>query len=156
MAGIFDTVVQFFEQDAWSFSQPVDEPILQTGFQGDNANWTCYAEVREEYEQFAFFSVCPVNAPEGKRMAMAEFLVRANYGLVIGNFEMDFDDGEIRYKTSLDVRGDELSVSLVKNAVYMNVLMMDRYLPGIMAVLYGGVSPAEAIAQLEAEGVASP
>jgi hypothetical protein len=156
MAGLLDTVIQFFEQDAWSFSQPVEEPILQTGFQGDNASWTCYAEVREEYGQFAFFSVCPVNAPEGKRTAMAEFLTRANYGLVIGNFEMDLDDGEIRYKTSLDVRDDDLSVSLVRNAVYMNVLMMDRYLPGIMAVLYGDVSPSEAIVQVEREGVASP
>ena len=26
----------------------------------------------------------------------AEFLTRANYGLVFGNFEMDMHDGEIR------------------------------------------------------------
>jgi hypothetical protein len=131
------------------FNTAGDQPILQMGFQGENGNWLCYVEAREEFEQFAFYSVCPANAPEGRRQAAAEFLTRVNYGLVIGNFEMDLDDGEIRYKTSLDVGDTELNVPLVKNAVYMNVLMMDRYLPGIMAIIYGGVAPAEALAQVE-------
>jgi len=44
-----------------------------------------------------------------KRGAVAEFINRANYGIIIGNFEMDFADGEIRYKTSIDVQGDKLT-----------------------------------------------
>lgn len=149
MVDIFQTIVQFFEEDGWSFARLEEQPILQMGFQGENGSWLCTAEARQEYEQFVFYSVCPVQAPEEKRLILAEFLTAVNYGLVIGNFEMDLDDGEVRYKTSLDVGGDELSEALVKNAVYMNILMMDRYLPGILAVLYGGVSPAEAIAQIE-------
>lgn len=149
MTTILDAAVTFFEQDDWSYSRSGEQPILQLGFQGDNGSWICYAEAREEHEQFVFYSICPANVPEGKRPAVAEFLTWANYGLVIGNFEMDLDDGEIRYKTSLDVGGTELSVPLVKNAVYMNVLMMDRYLPGIMATIYGDVPPAKALAQVE-------
>jgi hypothetical protein len=42
-----------------------------------------------------------------------------------------------------------LSSALSKRLVYTNVLMMDKYLPGIMAVIYGGVSPEQAIAQVE-------
>ena len=125
------------------------EPALQVGFQGESGQWLCYARIREEQEQFVFYSVCQVNAPEDKRMAVAEFLTRANYGLLIGNFELDFSDGETRYKTSIDVEGDHLSPALVQQLVYANVLTMDRYLPGIMSVLYGDVSPAEAIAQIE-------
>jgi len=125
--------------------------MLQLAFRGDNGNWLCYAEPRDQFAQFVFYSVCPANAPEERRLPVAEFLTRANYGLVLGNFELDMDDGEIRYKTSIDVGEDELSVAMVKSAVYMNVLMMDRYLPGIMATIYGGVSPADAIAQIETE-----
>ncbi len=80
---------------------------------------------------------------------MAEFLTRANYGLVIGNFEMDFGDGEVRYKTSIDVEGDRLTSALIKQMVYINVLMMDRYLPGIMKVAFGNADPARAIAEIE-------
>ena len=91
---------------------------------------------------------------------LADFLTGANYGLYIGNFEMDFNDGEVRFKTSIDVEGNksvaeegkepaELSFALMKRMVYDNVGVMDKYLPGVMSVIYGGASPTEAIAKVE-------
>jgi hypothetical protein len=151
MEKVFDAIVNFFREDEWEFSQVEGEAVLQMGFTGDKGNWMCYAQAQEDEEtaQFIFYSVCPVKAPENKRVIAAEFLTRANYGLVLGNFELDFADGEIRYKTSIDVKDDRLSSALSKQLVYTNVLMMDKYLPGIMGVIYGDVSPEQAIAQVE-------
>ena len=146
---IFEEMVNFFKLDEWPFYQTEGKPILQTAFQGENGKWTCYARARVEQEQFLFYSICPVNAPDSKRMAIAEFLTRANSGTIIGNFELDFTDGEIRYKTSIDVQGDSLSFELIKQLVYANVTMMDEYLPGIMSAIYGEVEPKDAIAQIE-------
>jgi hypothetical protein len=145
----FEEIVNFFEEDGWPFVQIEGEPLLQMVFQGENGKWTCYAKARDDQEQFVFYSVCPVNAPDSKRLAVAEFLTRANSGMIIGNFEMDFEDGEIRYKTSIDVEDDSLSSALIKRLVYANVMMMDAYLPGIMSVIYGDVTPLDAIAQIE-------
>lgn len=50
-------------------------------------------------------------------MAVAEFIARGNFGIVIGNFEIDFSDGEIPYKTSIDVKGDRPSFALIKRLV---------------------------------------
>ncbi|MEG4446293.1 YbjN domain-containing protein [Microcoleus sp. AT9_B5] len=145
----FEEIVNFFEEDGWPFVQIEGEPLLQMVFQGENGKWTCYAKARDDQEQFVFYSVCPINAPDSKRLAVAEFLTRANSGMIIGNFEMDFEDGEIRYKTSIDVEDDSLSCALIKRLVYANVMMMDAYLPGIMSVIYGDVTPVDAIAQIE-------
>ncbi len=149
MSEILDMVTEFFQQDEWPFSLMEELMALRTGFKGSNGEWACYARARDEHEQFIFYSICPVKAPEKDRQRMAEFLTRANYGLLIGNFEMDFSDGEIRYKSSIDIEGDRLSTALVKNMVYANVLTMDRYLPGIMKVLYADLAPAEAIEMVE-------
>jgi hypothetical protein len=149
MGDLYDAIVAFLQEDGWTFTPMEEQMVLRTGFRGENGQWTCYAQAREEQGQFIFYSVCPVNVPEDRRMPAAEFLTRANYGLFIGNFEMDWSDGEIRYKTSIDVEGDRLSPALVQQMVYTNVLMMDRYLPGIMQVLYGNVSPADAVAEAE-------
>jgi hypothetical protein len=149
MGDLYDAIVAFLQEDGWTFTPMEEQMVLRTGFRGENGQWTCYAQAREEQGQFIFYSVCPVNVPEDRRMPAAEFLTRANYGLFIGNFEMDWSDGEIRYKTSIDVEGDRLSPALVQQMVYANVLMMDRYLPGIMQVLYGNVSPADAVAEAE-------
>jgi hypothetical protein len=149
MTEILDVAISFFQQDDWPITELDGQPFLRTGFQGSSGQWTCFAQVREEQSQLIFYSVCPLSVPEGRRLAAAEFLTRANYDLVIGNFEMDWDDGEIRYKTSIDVLGDRLTPALVKQIVYTNVLMMDRYLPGVMEVVYGNVPPAEALAKID-------
>jgi len=146
---IYQAVIHFFTEDDWSFTKLQGEPILQMTFQGENGRWTCYAKVKENQQQFIFYSLCPIAIPEDKRSTIAEFLTRANYGMTIGNFELDFNDGEIRYKTSIDVEGDRLTSALIKNLVYTNVMMMDTYLPGIQAVLEGTASPEAAIQQVE-------
>jgi hypothetical protein len=149
MAGIFNVIVQFFDEDDWPYQVTEPETVVQTQFKGENGQWACFAFAKEEQEQLAFYSICPVRVPEDRRVLMAEFLTRANYNLALGNFEMDFSDGEIRYKTSIDVEGDRLTTALTKHVIYANVMMMDLYLPGVLLVIYGNGTPAEAIQRIE-------
>lgn len=149
MQNIHDALISFFEEDGWAFNLLGEPPLLQLSFRGEHGTWTCLAQSRDDLGQFVFYSLCPVDAPEERRLAVAEFLTRANYGLILGNFELDYEDGEIRYKTSIDVADDRLSPELIRNMVYTNVLVMDRYLPGIMRVIYGQVPALEAIQEVE-------
>ena len=146
---IYTAMVDFFEDDKWPYTVVAGEPVLSMHFVGSNGHWVCYAQARDDQQQFVFYSVCPMAMPDFKRVAVAEFVTRANYGMIIGNFELDFNDGEVRYKTSLDVEGTYLSPPLIRQAVYANVLMMDRYLPGLLALVYNDITPADAVAQVE-------
>lgn len=146
---VFTAMVDFFEDDKWPFTVVASEPVLSLHFAGEHGHWICYAQARDEQEQFVFYSVCPMAMPDFKRRAVAEFVTRANYGMIIGNFELDYADGEVRYKTSLDVEGTYLSQPLIRQAVYANVLMMDRYLPGLLSLVYTEITPEEAIAEIE-------
>jgi hypothetical protein len=150
-SSLFSTVTKFFEKEDWSSAKIPEHTAIRLVFRGKNGQWNCYAKVNEDQRIFVFYSVCPLAAPESKRTAIAEFIARANYGMLIGNFELDFTDGEIRYKTSIDVQGDFLSFELIKQLVYANVTMMDEYLPGIMSVIDSDVSPVDAIAQVEGQ-----
>jgi hypothetical protein len=55
-----------------------------------------------------------ITALKGKQQTIAKFITRANYGMSLGNFELDFNDGEIRYKTSIDVTDDRLNFALIQ------------------------------------------
>lgn len=149
MGPILQAAIDFFIEDNWKFSQLEGKSALSLPCSGKHGSWLCWAEAREEQQQFVFYSICPVKVPEQKYTSVCEYLTRANYGLVIGNFEMDLRDGEVRYKTSVDVEGQELTSALVKHLVYANLSTMDRYLPGIMGVIYGNLSPVQAISQVE-------
>ena len=148
---ILEAVAGFLTDDDWAFHQLEGKTILSMGFNGENGSWRSYAQSKEDRERFIFYSVMESKVPEKKRQAVAEFITRANYGMIIGNFEMDFFDGEVRYKTSVDVEGGVLAPKMIKSLIYANVLMMDKYLPGIMSVIYAGTDPAEAVSGIESE-----
>lgn len=149
MGYILDACKRFFESDDWPFEEHDELPMLKTGFKGSNGNYSCYFQERAAQDQLVFYSLCPLSVPEERRADVAEFINRANYGMVIGNFEMDYSDGEVRFKTSADVEGVELTPTFMKNILYANVVMIDRYFPGLMQVIYSGVAATEAIRQIE-------
>lgn len=148
---LLEKLRHFFDNDDWKYQQMDDRPILTGGFKGDSGSWRFIAQAKEERGQLFVYSILDTNVPDAKLHDVAEFLARANYGLSIGNFELDFNDGEIRYKTSVDVSDNEELVNdtLVKNLVYINMVTVDQYFPGLMAVIYGGKKPAEAIEEIE-------
>ena len=147
--GIFETVTGYFKQQDWRFSKLDGKDVLRMGYSGKNLSMHCFAEVDEELQQFFFYSILEDHAPVEKHQQIAEFITRANYGLKLGNFEMDYFDGEIRFRTSLALHGGILTADLIKAQVDANVQTMDKFGPGMMAVLYGDVDPAMAIARIE-------
>jgi hypothetical protein len=145
VSDLFDVVMRYFVDKGWPVDQHKELPILRLEYEGDNGRWFCYARVREEANQLVFLSVLSEKIPEEKRLVIAEYLTRANFGLDIGNFEMDFSDGEVRYKTSIDVTHDRLTHGLIDPLVKASLVAMDDYLPGIKSVIAGEATPHEAI-----------
>lgn len=147
----FDTLGEFLEADGWHPRALDGKTVYRCDFVGGNGDLRCYAQIRADLEQFIFYAVCTVKAPEEVRGAVAEFVTRANYGLRIGNFEMDYTDGEIRYKSSIDFEDETLTPNLIRHTLYPAVQTMDYYLPGLLRVIYGGASPYEAIQEVEGD-----
>ncbi|NWJ45566.1 MAG: YbjN domain-containing protein [Chloroflexi bacterium] len=145
---LFAIALEFFNSLDWHYEIAGDGTALKVNFEGENGEWQCYADIKEDEEQFVFYSVCPETTLREHRSVMAEFLTRANYGIIIGNFEMDFEDGQISYKTSIDVEGASLTTALLQRLVESNLDMMDLFLPGIRAINQGKMTPAEALAKI--------
>ena len=151
MGQLLETIKQFFKEENWSFVESeVDTGlILKSG--GKSGQWNCYARVNEEEGQFIFYSYAPVSVPESNYTSVTEYITRANFGLIIGDFELNFITGTIQYKTSIDMKGEEskLSSTLIRHLVYTNVVTMDKYLPGFNLILESKATPEQAITYIE-------
>jgi len=126
-----------FRENGWPFSDVQGAPVLLSELSGVLGRWKFYAHVVEEQDLILLYSVCPFRVPEERRSEVSEFLTRANYGLTAGNFELDFADGEVRYKTALQRHVDGLDAATLKRAVRANGIAMETYLPGVGAVITG-------------------
>jgi hypothetical protein len=147
----FETLREFLEADGWYPTLLEDKTVYRVAFDGKNGELRCYAQIRVDLEQFLFYAVAPVKVPDEVRSDVAEYLTRANYGLRIGNFELDYRDGEVRYKSSLDFEGEKLTGQFIRNTIYPAVQTMDRYLKGLLSVTFGGRTPVEAIQEVEGD-----
>jgi hypothetical protein len=147
-SSLIESVAAFLSQQGWTFEQS-SEQMLVFGYRGEHGEWLCYALCRPELAQCLFFSVAPMAAPEVLRPAVAEFVTRANWGMVLGNFELDYRDGEIRFKTSIQVNETALTSSLLHPLIFGNLAAMDRYFPGLQAVIGLQQTPSEAISAVE-------
>lgn len=150
MGQLFDEIVKFFEAEDWPVELQADALKLRTGYIGEQGRWRCYAVVDEEKAQVAFYSIYPEHALPERYAAVAEFLHRANFGLVLGNFEFDYDDGEIRFRTGMDVENVKVTLDLLVPLVYANVAQMNRYFGGLKQVLTTESTPEEIIRTIEA------
>lgn len=132
-----------FDENDWPYSEVDGAPVLVSELSGPEGQWDFYAQAVEERDLVLLYSIAPARVPEERRREVSEFLTKANYGLADGNFELDFDDGEVRYKTVLHVQGDALDALLVRRLVRSNGTALETYLPSIHSVVSGGAAGAE-------------
>jgi hypothetical protein len=145
----FERVGQWLTADDWKPQQVDGTTAWRSGFAGNNGRYRVIAHVNVELDQLYCYAYFDAIVPEGRRGAVAEFIARANYGMRIGNFEIDMNDGELRYKSSLDFRDATLTDELLRNAIYPACTTLDRYVPGLMAVSFANSDPAEAVRAIE-------
>ncbi len=120
----------------------------------EQANYRCYLFTDEERDLMQIFGLAPVKVPEGDRRDVAELIVRANFGLQVGKFELDMEDGEVRYHIAHIMQGLGLEDALIRRVISTTLAMLDRYMPAVLSVIYGNESPADAVRFVEsnAEG----
>jgi len=124
-----------FVENGWPYTDVDGAPVLVSELSGPEGPWDFYAQAVEGKDLVLLYSIAPRRVPEALRPEVAAFLTRANYGLADGNFELDFDDGEVRFKTVLHVQGDGLDALLVKRIVRANGTALETYLPSIDSMI---------------------
>lgn len=102
---------------------------------GKHAEWACFVRCFETSERLLVYSLLPDNIDTALKPRISELLCRINYGLMLGNFEMDWRDGELRYKTSFDTEGTVVNQTLIRNLIYANFHSFDLYFPAIQRAI---------------------
>ena len=98
--------------------------------------------------------ILPLSAEEGERAKVAEFLLRANYGLKVGGFDFDFNDGEISYRTSIYCGTDEFvapTYEQIDFALVIGMIMVEKYGDALVKVMFGVLEPEDAIESVESD-----
>jgi hypothetical protein len=149
MSALIDIAENYLIDIGWKYEKDDDHGVIKTGVNATNASYRLIVYAIEDKDLLTVYVSQDNNIPDNLRAAVAEFIARANFGLNLGNFDLDMDSGELGYKVAIDVEGGVLSTDMIGNMVGAAVATMDKYYPGLMSVLFANVAPQDAIMQIE-------
>ena len=149
---IANVINHFLMEDDWYYFFDEKRGVFEFGLaiQGKMKKINYYIAVLQDSYLVYAFSPFGVEEDDKEMMSeMAEFVCRANYGLKNGNFELDMESGEIRFKSFVDCASILPSMKIVKNSIYTPANMFERYGTGIVDFIIGYATAKEAIPKCE-------
>lgn len=142
----------FIEGQSWHYQvlrDQSDQKLYKLGFTLNNGRFDIFVDIRPEQKLVLIFTFCPIQIPQNHRIRISELITLANSGLNIGNFDLNFEDGTLRFKSSY-VYSDTFQEpeAVFGRNFFISFDTMDKFLPGVMSVIYANVIPVQAYKQL--------
>ena len=146
-AAPLDMLETYYDAHGWSNERGEDEIVAQV-----KGSWTTYelrALWREDDAVMQFLAFPDIKVADERRAAMWETLTLVNEQLWVGHFELWSSSGVLLYRHAAMVEGDDggtLSLATAELLVETAVEECERFYPVFQFVLWGGKTPAEALA----------
>lgn len=144
------TVEEFIIKIGWQPQKTSIDEVLLVDFESEGIPISnVLFDVRVDYERFLCYFNFKDTVSKKKQLQVIEFITRANFDLVIGNFELDMDSGIVRFKSSIDFTGIELNQTLIRNTVKSAMDVVEDYAEAMVKVLTGKIKARNAIQEIE-------
>ena len=103
--------------------------------------------VQEHNNLLAVYGILPFLIPESHQSAAMLLITQINYDMLIGNLEMDINDGEIRYKNAIDVEAVGMDENTIEHLL-QSVIAMTTVTYEIFSDLVNNQNPAAELQDL--------
>ena len=103
--------------------------------------------VQEHNNLLAVYGILPFLIPESHQSAAMLLITQINYDMLIGNLEMDINDGEIRYKNAIDVEAVGMDENTIEHLL-QSVIAMTTVTYEIFSDLVNNQNPAAELPDL--------
>lgn len=147
---IADIIKKYFSDEKWQYDFIESKNHFTTGVNFDNplAPFRICIVLHDDFVTGYMSASFHIN----KSMILqgSEYFCRANYGLILGNFELDCDDGEIRFKVNVPncLFSSEIQKAM-KLLIALPINMFEIYGASLLRVISQEILPKKAIEEAE-------
>jgi hypothetical protein len=145
----FKAITDFMDGRGYVYSSEPEEFRIGFTMGTNQADYRFSILIVQSGDYLKYVAYCPFRVDEKLRSSVAELIVRANYCLLAGKFEMDMSDGEVRFTLSHLIDGVVLSPETVGRLYRSCLFTLDRYMPAFMQHIHAGYTPEDAVFHAE-------
>lgn len=101
-----------------------------------------------EAQCFVFFANFHRRVPSNRRDKVARMIMRANWDLLLGGFEMNDGDGSVRFRYAIDFKGCELPAESIRRAILTAMEGVEAHADALMTAMTARTNTLEATVRI--------
>ncbi len=145
-----NTISQALDANDVAYHTGERHASFEIGYRCKAAHFSIIVGAQQDPHLVLIIVKLPFVVPEDRRPAMAEAVVRANYGAIIGRFDLNMSKGDLNHAITVPLGDAELSASLFEEVLGCAVARCERYHRAFGRLLFDPtMSAAEACAEVE-------
>ena len=113
------------EENKYDFTIDISKNVIISFISTEQALLRCMFLIKEKEKQIILIICYQQRCPKPYRKTMIEILDQINRTLSLGFFTMDMNDGELRFRHSVDIEGIEITSKFVYNFIHGAVAISD-------------------------------
>lgn len=154
---IASRIDNFLRNDDWRYQFDEERGVFKFGLNLHSKLKEMNYLIRVKNDCYIVYGIFPIGGDAddiSMMQRLAEFVCRANYGLLNGSFELDFRDGEVRFKSYVDCDDNSFPCNeVIRNSIHYPAAMAERYSDGMLNIIFTSISPEAAIEKCEGDSV---
>lgn len=148
-----DILEELVSANEWRFDRATEEEMV-VEIAGRWCDYRLFFHWQEDLSAMYFSCLFDMRTPPHKRTVVAELLALVNEKLWLGHFDLCSDELVPMFRHTVLLRGaGRISVEQLEDLVDIAVSECERFFPAFQYVLWGGRSPADALAAAMIETV---
>jgi hypothetical protein len=99
---------------------------------------SCYGQINPDMDGLVFRAINPLPVAPAQRPLVGEFIHRINYAQPIGNWALNLDTGDLRFKNGVYFRNGDLTDNMIRNVIDASLFFVYHDIMGFVKLQTGG------------------
>lgn len=129
MSALHATVMEAFKGMDWQYRVVPDQEVVECAFEAHHTKVILHAQSHAEAGIITIVASSSLKVPHSHLRAVSELVMRTNKQLNLGNFEFDWDGGQVMFRVSNVFGKHRADPRIIAGLAHTAVAEMDRFTP---------------------------
>lgn len=129
MSALHASVLSAFKSMGWAYHPVPDQEVLEAAFEAHHGKIPLHVQSFDSAGMINIVSTASFPCPATHRLSVCELLMRTNKELTLGNFELEWDSGQILFRVTNVFPSHRYDQKIIAGLIHNAIAEMDRLTP---------------------------
>ena len=129
MSALYAVALSTFKEMGWHYREVPAQEVIESDFEAHHTKIPLHMQIFGETHIASVVALSSLQVPSTHRLAVSELIMRTNKELNLGNFELEWDSGQVMFRISNVFPPNRHDQRILASMVHSAVAETDRLTP---------------------------